>query len=369
MNKNKISKNIKVDFNDIINFDLVNADQQDIYKLTAQISALSLYLLEKKNKYIIPTSSNIDFGDLDEASGIYYNGNITLNDDVFYNKKNTPHNLINFITNIAHECCHLCQDYKTHFLKNKHIYSFDHFDFLIDYMWNSNNDNLKNKHNFFDLASYSPCFYFLQNHELEANKLGFEVMEYILDNCDLTKVDTEKYKKIKDKLKDIKQEFLIDTENRIEKINNIENREKFLSLAQDVISDIFQKHPDFFVEIMSFNFNIFDKTVDFVEVENMIKTIQAFINALEVNYDDKLANQLFEAVKDSTLPEDGKYAVFYKLTAYTNFTPNQEQVKLLTPKCLKANNFWGTLDDLYSSKKQILPVVNNLFDDKFLQIL
>ena len=64
-----------------------------------------------------------------------------------------------------------------------------------------------------------------------------------------------------------------------------------------------------------------------------------------------------------------KYAVFYKLTAYTNFTPNQEQVKLLTPKCLKANHFWGTLDDLYSSKKQILPIINNLFDDKFLQIL
>ena len=56
MTKNKISENIKVDFNDIINFDFVNANEKDIYKLTAQISALSLYLLEKKNKYIIPTS-------------------------------------------------------------------------------------------------------------------------------------------------------------------------------------------------------------------------------------------------------------------------------------------------------------------------
>jgi hypothetical protein len=178
----------------------------------------------------------------------------------------------------------------------------------------------------------------------------------------LEEVDYEKYLIVKKKFEEEKKLFYISVEEKIEAINDPTNRSNFISLAQIIQEDIFNKNPDFFSEIMSENYNYKNNNFNLSDFDDLLNTITTLINSLEVNYNDDIANKLFNAVHKSHLPINYKKSIFYKLIAFTKFTPNDLQTKVLPKNFLKHNHFFGTLDDLYKDKASKQQKVNKIFN-------
>ena len=56
-----MSKQLNVDLNELINFNYNKFTLEEKQKLTAKITALSLFLLDKKGQYQVPSEVNVDF--------------------------------------------------------------------------------------------------------------------------------------------------------------------------------------------------------------------------------------------------------------------------------------------------------------------
>lgn len=358
-----MSKQLNVDLNELINFNYNKFTLEEKQKLTAKITALSLFLLDKKGQYQVPSEVNVDFDEsLDEStSGTYFNKKVYLSHIIVENRKNSLYAYFEHIINVAHETCHLGQDANNSLYKNI-IYDFRHFKYILLHPFTKNfQDNA-------DLDNFILAFYYLQPHELEAQKFSIEILEYIFNNCDKDKVNKNKLEKLKIIIEAKKEDLYSETEMYIDCINDKENRRDFVLIAQNYKNRLLEEQPYLFETIKNFNIRNYLNDNDQDLYYALMFTIFSLINALEIDYDENLANNLFDAVADSSLPSDKKNVVLYNIVAYTNFKPSPEQEKHLTKRCLKNSSFSGTLEDLYNSKEKTMAIINNLFDKEQLHL-
>lgn len=356
-----MSRQLTVDVNEIVNFNYNKFDLEEKQQLTAKVTALSLFLLEKKGKYQIPDDVRLSFDDEINSDACYMRKHIYLGSDALVeNRKNQISNYATHIENTAHEVCHLGQDVDNS-LSHTIIYDYNHF---IHLLYHTITTELPNASDNLTLDNFILSFYYLQPHELEAKQFSIEVFEYIINHCDKSKVNKNKLDKLIRITESTKSEFYEDTEMYIDSINDKQNRRQFISLAQAYKCQLFEQIPNFLEEVRTFKV----RTYNYDLFNQLLSTIFALINALEVDYDDKLANELFDAIADSTIPTDKKQTILYNIVAYTNFKPSPEQEKYLTIRCLMSNNFMGTREDLYISKEKTMAIINNLFDKEQLQL-
>jgi hypothetical protein len=359
-----MNRQLTVNINDIVNFNFNNFNLEDKQQITAKITALSLFLLEKKGKYQIPDNARLYFDDEMNSDACYMKKHIYLGSKALVeNRKNHISNYATHIENTAHEACHLGQDVDNS-LSHRIIYDYNHF---IHLLYHPITTELPNADNYQNLDNLIMAFYFLQPHELEAKQFSLEVFDYIINHCDRSKVNKNKLDKLIRITENNKSEFYVDTEMYIDSINDIENRRNFICLAQEYRSQLFEQIPNFLEEVRTFKVRTYIDN-DYDIFTQLISTLYALINTLEVDYDDKLANDLFDAIAYSSLPPDKKQTLLYNIVAYTNFTPSPEQEKYLTIRCLMSNNFMGTREDLYASKEKTMAIINNLFDKEQLQL-
>ena len=359
-----MSKQLTVDVNEIVNFNYNKFDLEEKQQLTAKVTALSLFLLEKKGKYQIPDGVRLFFDDEINSDACYMKKHIYLGSKALVeNRKNQASNYATHIENTAHEVCHLGQD-ADNSLSHTIIYDYNHF---IHLLYHTITTELPNAINCQTLDNFILAFYYLQPHELEAKQFSIEVLEYIINHCDRSKVDKNKLDKLIRITDSTKSEFYEDAEMYINSINDKENRRQFINLAQAYKSQLFEQIPNFLEEVRTFKVRTYIDN-DYDIFTQLLSTLYALINALEVDYDDKLANDLFDAIADSSIPPDKKQSLLYNIVAYTNFKPSTEQEKNLTIRCLMSNNFMGTREDLYASKQKTMAIINTLFDKEQLQL-
>jgi len=314
-------------------------------ELVANIVAMALHMLDKTGKYNFPDNcvdivyKNIKgcAGQTNENLQVSYRKNVLKDAEYFFDD----------IMIIAHEICHVVQNYKKdNNVKNVDLYysSDDKFDPLLTkiilicfpkYIKSLNKKGLDNLLESCDeikqINDYFESFYYLQEVELEAYDFQVRFMKKIFEiaeNLNLNNIEKEKLKiyKIKSQ-QDIEfMENLIIRSKKLRTSQLVTNKVKHY--CDCIMQDIFERNPNLFEDLAAHN----DEDLDHIyhDVYNMVCV-------LELNYNDDIAHKLYNALMKSKMLYDDKTELMNELYGFTSIKLNEEQTEFLKKIMLKYN--------------------------------
>ncbi len=304
----------------ILNYDVYHSTEAQRDELAANITALSLFLLEKTDYFNVPNNIRVENEQMYGAS--YGDGLIKLSNYAFLDT--VEHAFANDITVLAHEACHYAQEHSKNDQDNvisgrDFNYVPDRFEpmffFLVQFFYPDYfkalqtlgpkfvadmNDELSMFYDYF----YS--FYELQPYEIEANKFSIELFKYIIKIAE--KLDlTEKEKRNLETLK--KSLPLIDTYDF--KIDHYKKLRQDPSTVRKVRTGAIRVLERLF-QCTNFVEELYKEGVE-IESESITRTVLDVVcQCLELNYDDDLAKTVMKMLL-SAKPNDVRDRYLFQL--------------------------------------------------------
>lgn len=306
-------------------------------EMVANIVALALHMLDKTGKYEFP----------DDCVDIVYKkfrgcvGKTDENMQVHYRKDalKEPEYFFDDIMIIAHEICHVVQNYKKDDkVKNVDLYysTDDKFDPLltkiIQICYSQHVKTLK-KHGLYTVVEksdeikqindYFKSFYYLQETEREAYEFQVEFMKNIFaiaDKLSLTRIEKEKLNiyKIKSQ-QDIEfMEELIAKSKRFRMSDAVVNKVKYC--CEEVMRSIFNKNPNIFKDLT---------TLKNAELDDIYEDLYDMVCILEISYNNDIAHKLFNGLIKSRMMYYDKAELMNELFGFTPIRLDDAQTSAL----------------------------------------
>lgn len=347
----------------ILNYDVYHSTEAQRDELAANITALSLFLLEKTDYFNVPNNIRVENEQMYGAS--YGDGLIKLSNYAFLDT--VEHAFANDITVLAHEACHYAQEYSKNDQDNvisgrDFNYVPDRFEpmffFLVQFFYPDYfkalqtlgpkfvadmNDELSMFYDYF----YS--FYELQPYEIEANKFSIELFKYIIKIAE--KLDlTEKEKRNLETLK--KSLPLIDTYDF--KIDHYKKLRQDPSTVRKVRTGAIRVVERLF-QCTNFIEELYKEGVE-IESESITRTVLDVVcQCLELNYDDDLAKIVMKMLL-SAKPNDVRDRYLFQLAFWTPYQFSEVEEKQIKEILSKTNIDIKKLsyEELLKEKKKVV---------------
>lgn len=320
----------------ILNYDASTASDEERNKIGAEITALSMHLLNKSGYF--EDLSELEIKTINNyIGGSYGNGLIEVSENMFKDKQS----FVNDITILTHEVCHYAQENCKD--KSENIYAGkglnctpDHFDYLFLYILTYEKPDLMpiirtygiNMARQFDedvnkLYLYFNSFYELQPFEVEANDFSLKVLKFI----ERTAQKMELSDKEKNNLQNLKS-MLAQTKSfydKREKMRMIHKNKDFVkkvkSSAVKVIGSYLHHKPEFY--------QMLDKSgVDICPNSDELNIINLSNLVLEFNYDDEFAKSLLNMLLEAK-PSVYRDRCLFDLALWTKIDLSKEQEQKL----------------------------------------
>lgn len=319
----------------ILNYDINTATAKDRDELTADITAISLFLLGKTKHFEVP--NHLDIKSENMQGGSYGDGLMLLSRTAFLDK--TQHAFANDVSTVAHEVCHYAQEHsndsKDNIISGRSFnYLPDRFEpmffFIVQFFYPEYFNTLQMFGPRFvadmndDLAmfyDYFYSFYELQPYEVEANKFSVEVLKYIVkvgDKLDLTKKERANLEKFKESMP------LLETfDYKIERYKKLRQdpkvHKKVVMTAINVLDQLF-KHTDFLVSLNG------KGGVQIGEESITRVVLDVACQYLELNFDEPFAKKVMEMLL-SAKPNDVRDRYLFQLAFWTPYRFDSQEEK------------------------------------------
>ena len=319
-------------------------EQRD--EMVANLVALALGMLDSTGKYNLPDDCakvayrnfSIVSGETDENLEIHYRRKVLQDSSDLYDD----------VMIIGHEVCHVAQNY----LKDNPEYNMIDIYYsedgkftpflkkIIEVCYPEHMEMLNKKgiirvvrsfQEIEDLYDYLESFYYLQGIELEAYNFQTEFLKNIFkmaDNMDLDLVEKIKLKYYKTKSKPYIEmvEEIMEKSERARRSNEITTKIK--NCSKQIVEDVLKRYPDFFKDLESAKRD---------KLEEMYDDIYNVISALEINYNNNIAQQLFNSLAKSKLEYHSKFELINQLYGYTPIQLDDNQTNYFKDLMCKYN--------------------------------
>lgn len=333
----------------ILNYPREKASKKERSELIANVVALSLSLLSKKGYEFPDDCAKVVFAKISDSADSEYNflEKHIMIDKLFFTQDDA---LYNDLPLLAHEVCHLAQDYDPH--KKTSIPNMVYVDpvevenliaalgvFYDEESEIASLDDLQN------LANYIYSYYYLQDYEFKAYQFMIEVFNFVINTA--KNMELSPYEK---QTLDImtSNNVMHPMANNLMKHKRLRQSKKVAQKSQELINrfltDWFKDHPN---ALDSFKLKKEDQLVT-----NMLCWM---VPALMVGYNDEIAHKYFNALAKSKLKYVEQDLVFLVQKTKIQLTP--DEVKLLLPFIEKFNKEYDstlTYDIILSEKARFL---------------
>lgn len=347
----------------ILNYDVAHASNSERDEITASISALSMFLLDKTNYFDVPAEFSVESDSME--GGVYGDGVMKVSHGIFQNP--ISHAFANDIAIVAHEVCHYaqenCKDVTQNIISGKSMnYLPDRFDSMFFFMVQFFKPELFNTLQMVGpkfvaemdedlkiMYDYFYSFYELQPYEVEANNFSIEVLKYIVkvaDKMELSDKEKRNLEELKRSMPYIK--------TYAEKI------ERYKKLRQDpqivrTVRFVSKKVIEAFLARTDFA-NSLNKTGVDLEKDSVLGTVvDVSCQFLELNYDDDYAKKIMKMLLRAK-PSDVRDRFIFQIGFWTEFKFTEEQEKQVKEILSKTNININllTYDQIMAEKNRVI---------------
>lgn len=301
----------------------------------ANVIALSLFLLEKKGIYSFPNDcAKVIFKKMNDSNAGEYNPftkSLQYDKDIFMFGDDYTTDL----PLLAHEVCHLAQDYSSNGISQENMTYFypDEFKPLISTLANFNyKKHILNKEEFKEVSTYYDSLYYLQKNEFEAFTFSVEFLNTIIDvaNHIIADKKTQLSKEEQDMLFSITYDsYIVPFVNKLMEFKKIRQSKKVAKniekLSNSFLTTFFKKHPNWQKEFLNSDIN--------QQVPNTL--FSCLIGILTVNYNDQLAHDYFNLLAKSKFDIASQEMIFLVQKTNIQLTKAEE---ILFNRALKKYN-------------------------------
>ncbi|MBR7172563.1 MAG: hypothetical protein IKD36_02090 [Clostridia bacterium] len=347
----------------ILNYDVRSSTKEKRDELTANITALSLFLLEKTNYFDVPNHLKIESAKM--GGGSYGEGLMKLSETAFLDS--TPHAFANDITNVAHEVCHYAQEHSKNASDNiisgrSFNYTPERFEpmffFIVQFFYPKYfgtlqmlgpkivadmNDDLAM---FYD---YFFSFYELQSYEVEANKFSVEVLKYIVQTADkmqLSEKERRNLQTIKESIPLVKTyDYKVEHYKKLRQDPRVVR--KVRGAALKTLEQLF-RCTDFVDTLNSEGAELIPDTISQV-------VLDVACQYLELNYDEQFAKHVMNMLLKAK-PGEVRDRYLFQLAFWTPYNFNESEEKQIKDILSKTNIDIKKLsyEEIVSEKQRIV---------------
>lgn len=347
----------------ILNNDVYDSSKEKRDELVANITALSMYLLEKSGHFEAPNSLDVETADI--VGGEYGDKLMKISNNIFHDVRSNA--FVNDIAIVAHEVCHFAQEYSRD--KSRQItcgrnlvYAPDRFESLFYYIVQLSRPNLIQAYKMFgpkfilemdrdlkDIYNYLFSFYQLQPFELEADDFSLELLKYIVKMSEKLELSSKENQN----LQEIKSSLSL-TNVQKQKILNLKRLRQDPKIVKKVRMSAIQV-IQYLLANTNFRNELYQEglEIELDSVTNIVLDVSS--QYLELNYDDDYAkavmNMLFKAkpnvVRDRYIFQIGFFTEF----KFTN--EQEEQIReILTQTGIDVKKL--SFEELMEEKKKVV---------------
>ncbi len=318
----------------ILNYNIDTATAKDRDELTANIAAISLFLLDKTKQFEVP--NHLDIKSEFMQGGSYGDSLMLLSRIAFLD--NSPHAFANDVSTVVHEVCHYAQEHsndsKDNIISGRSFnYLPDRFEsmffFIVQFFYPQEFNTLQMLGSRFvadrneELAmfyDYFYSFYELQPYEVEANKFSIEVLKYIVkvgEKLDLTKKERANLEKFKESMPLLESyDYKIEHYKKLRQDPTVVRRVR--GTAIKVLEVLFQK--------TDFGYSLNKKGVEIGEESITRVVLDIACQYLELNYDEDFAKKVMTMLL-AAKPNDVRDRYLFQLGFWTEYQFDQQEEK------------------------------------------
>lgn len=302
----------------ILNYNPDESLKPERNEFLANVIALALYLLGKKEKFNFPDNcAEVVFTKMNESNAGQYDSfkkQLVYDNNIFMFGEEYTSDL----PLLAHEVCHLAQDYSNTKINQRNMiyFSTDEFSSLIQYLIKFNiKKKILSNEDFKTFCEYLNSFYYLQEIEFEAFCFCVEFLNSIINIADTMELNEVEKKTLFDITYDsnivpFTKKFMYFKNIRKDKkvINNVKK------LTNEFLSDFFKKHPNWENEFLSSP----------IEHEVPYTIFCCLLNILTINYNDSLAHKYFDLLSKSNFDLKSQEMIFLVQKTRIKLTKSEE---------------------------------------------
>lgn len=325
----------------ILNYKPRGSTKTEQQEFTSIITALALSFLESDYGFKPLYDANVELNK--KHASFYVDNNICLNSRFF----KTSNSLGSDIIVAGHEVCHLAQDFSSETFgsfTDKPVLNIPtqryfklFYEKILEYYPDVKESDLNEEKidqfiienpKYELIYDYFYSLYYLKPIENEATEFGLFLLEIIIDIAEhLTLNSSEKrnLENLKSNYEEEKNE-IINSKNIYKSVASNPNIQKTVeNFAKEIRENIFKKYPDIISDLKylsSYEFakkyNNSCKTDSYDPFENLILT-------LEIDYDDKLAHSIYDALTSSNPAINYDYISTFTLFSKIKLTKKELQ--------------------------------------------
>lgn len=336
----------------ILNYEPDESLKPERDEFMSNVIALALHLLSKKKKFNFPDNcAEVVFTKMNESNAGQY--------DSFNKHLNYDNNIFMFgedytsdLPLLAHEVCHLAQDFSNKKIDQKNMTYFqtEEFSALIPYLikFNISKQILSNEE-FKTMCDYFNSFYYLQEIEFEAFCFSVEFLNSIIKIADTMELNDKEKKTLFDITYDSNIVPFVD---KLKHFKNIRKDKKVKNnvdlITNKFLASFFKKHPEWQKEFLNSQF----------EDDVPYTLFSCLLNILTVNYNDKLAHEYFNLLSKSNFDLKHQEMIFLVQKTKINLTKQEE---IIFNNVIKQyNDQWGVNINYDIIKSEKVRVQNEL---------